>query len=169
MTVVWGIDASTKAYSLAVLDDDKATTTTHTLHVDPAGRLRGAQRASKHLTALTQWIVSHALREQPEAVAIEQPFGHGGSQNGAHPSSQQCYGIALAVLGTHVACPILELSPTQWKDYGLGNARADKPAILAWARLAHNYAGSLQDEADSIGIGCAASYLLWRERRGLAA
>src|SRR5688500_6014985 len=103
--VVWGLDCSTRAYSLAVLDDDKATTSTHTLHIDPAGRLRGAERAAKHLLHLTQWIVGHALREQPECVAIETPFGHGNRH--VHASSQQCYGIALAVLGTHVACPIL--------------------------------------------------------------
>jgi Holliday junction resolvasome RuvABC endonuclease subunit len=168
MTVVWGIDTSTRAVSLAIADDDTATTTTHTLHIDSAGRLRGAERAARHLLALTPWIVAHALKQQPECVAVEAPYGHGGSQNGAHPSSQQCYGILLAVLGTHIACPIVELSPTQWKDYGLGNARADKAQILQWAQLSHNYDGALQDEADAIGVACAASYLLWRERRAAA-
>lgn len=162
MTVAWGIDCSTRAVSLAVLTPDTAHT--HTIHIDPAGRYRGAERCAKHLLALTGWIVPHNLMQQPDVVTVEIPFGN----PRPHPSSYECRGVLLAVLGTHVHAPVLELSPTQWKDYAIADGGATKQRVLEFSRFHFDYTGHLQDEADALCIGAAGLYAYERELREAA-
>lgn len=167
MTVVVGIDPSTRAHSAAVLHDTGVDV--HTLPVDPKARLRGAQRLFAHMGMLDRWLSDLAITidgrhgHGPDLIAVELPKG-----KFVPHQSLQVMGVLLACLADHFACPILELTPDQWAKPTVGTGKPGKPMIMDWARRAHGYQGALQDEADAIAIAAAGWLLLERDERAAA-
>jgi Holliday junction resolvasome RuvABC endonuclease subunit len=150
---VMGIDPSTKRISAAiVLPGQKIRV--HTLSL-PTGHF--AHRLAGALRELQGWLPKFSLTYgHPSLIAIEEPFGHGQGQ--VHPSSNRTLGVLLAALSD--AFPHSEidlLQPNVWKARSVGSGRASKIDVMAWAIAACGYAGSLQDEADALGIAWAAA------------
>lgn len=148
MNPVYGIDLSTKAVSLAT-----AYTTPETLQLDK--KTVDAQRLALALGQLTIWFRQRIVK--PELVVVEQPVGRNSS-----PSLDHMTGVVLAALGVTQTCPIITLVPGQWKKLAIGSGKATKPEIMLWAR-GRGYQGSVQDEADALGIAVAGLQILERE------
>ena len=146
---VWGFDVSTRRISMGVLSAD-GSVAARTLSIeqgDPHKRLAYALRE------VIPWL---RVPEAPALVGVEQPFG--ASMNRVDPQSFYMVGIVLAAVGVvaPAATEVLMLPPQSWKSRSVGHGRAKKHEIMAWAREQHGYTGSLEDEADAIGVTIAA-------------
>lgn len=185
--IVWGIDPSTKRIATSVVDVRRRRVThvgtlslpTHERALKPRELAEQMAAQQEHFRGL---VDSHG---RPTFVAIERPFGGGGSAARKVPvESYYAFAITLAALAASVGrnVGVLELDPGSWKARSLGKGfgHAKKPAVLAWARERHGYVGSCKgcadglnpategkwkgncpaqsgahDEADAIGVGIA--------------
>ena len=159
---VWGVDPSTLRVSVAVVKawEDVGVLDWGTRSLGQFDR--GARRLERAHWELVPWFEEWAERRPPGFVLVEQPFGRH-----VHPQSYFMVGVVLAALARVVDCPVDVCSPPEWKRMALGAGRgaADKWEIMEWARAA-GYSGSLQDEADAIGIATAAGVRVEGARRG---
>lgn len=118
----------------------------------------------------------------PALVAIEQPFS---SEHQTEPTSYYALAALLVALGLRVPeAEIVLLPPQSWKLQATGSGyapgipaapkgsskaekravsairrKAEKARLMAWAQSV-GYTGTLQDEADTVGIATAAGVLL---------
>lgn len=150
---VWGVDPSTLRVAVAAVrpwKEGQAPVTWATLSLQQLDR--GARRLRMAHDELASWFAHWVECYPPGFVLVEQPFGRN-----VHPQSYFMVGVVLAALASVVNCPVDVCSPPEWKKLGLGAGRggAEKFEILDWARDA-GYTGSLQDEADAVGIATAA-------------
>lgn len=165
MSVVFGVDASTRAVSVAVLNDGAPSSLRvecRTVVIDAKGKLRGAERCLAHRRALDGFLADLTASGGPvDLIAVEQPVG-------AHvaPASLMCLGVLLASLADVVGCPVVELTPTMWKKAALGKGNASKADVMRWAWVAYGHDGDVQDEADALGVAVAGRMLLERDERG---
>jgi Holliday junction resolvasome RuvABC endonuclease subunit len=151
---VWGIDPSTKRVSVGLVLPGHQIRV-HTLSM-PTGHF--ARRLAHGHAALCDWLprlINHY--GAPASILIEEPFG-GVGQNQVHPSSNRSLGVLLAALSWALPHTDLDLiGPGTWKARSVGHGRASKDDVMSWAIAACGYAGSLQDEADALGIAWAAA------------
>jgi Holliday junction resolvasome RuvABC endonuclease subunit len=153
---VWGIDPSTKRISVGlVLPDHRMRV--HTLSM-PTGHF--ARRLAQGHQELVRWLPQLALHYgEPALVLVEEPMGKTMSQ--VHPSSQRAVGVLLAALAWSLPRSDINLCvPGTWKARSVGHGRASKDDVMGWAIAACGYSGSLQDEADALGIAWAAALRL---------
>ncbi len=146
---VWGFDVSTRRISMGILSPD-GTMAWRTLSIEqdvPHRRLGHALRE------VIPWL---RTPEPPALVGVEQPFG--ASMSRVDPQSFYMVGIVLAAIGVvaPAATEVLMLPPQSWKSRSVGHGRASKLEVLEWARRERGYTGSLEDEADAIGVTVAA-------------
>ena len=154
---VWGFDVSTRRISMGVLSAD-GSVAARTLSIEqdvPHKRLGHALRE------VIPWL---RIPDAPALVGVEQPFG--ASMSRVDPQSFYMVGVLLAALGVIVPAgvEVLMLPPQSWKSRSVGHGRASKLEVLEWARSEHGYTGSLEDEADAIGVTIAAPVKLLEMR-----
>lgn len=157
---VWGFDVSTRRISMGILQTD-GSVAVRTLSLEQG---KPHQRLAFALRELIPWLRTPAMAAAPMLVAVEQPFGS--SMSRVDPQSFYMVGIVLAAIG--VVAPagteVLMLPPQSWKARSVGHGRASKLDVLEWAKREHGYAGSLEDEADAIGVTIAAPVKLMEMR-----
>lgn len=171
---VLGVDPSTRRMSAAVLvpaaeRELHGTFVVSTLSL-PQPERDEALRLALAQAAMVSWLGELLTRWEPEVVAVESPFAHGRL---VPVESFHVIGVLLAVLGTYGA-RVVRLNPGQWKRAALGagfggvkkpkRGEAFEYAVLTWARAA-GYLGSLDDEADAMGIAAAAGVMLAADGR----
>lgn len=152
MSVVWGIDPSTKAIALAVYDHPRIiATSTRAIHqaATPQLRLAGA------VVDIGEWLRKTAgIYGAPERVVLEQPFAAQASR--VHPQSHYMVAaVQIALVTVSRTIDVRMLTPGQWKKLAWGNGAMRKPALMAAALEVCPYVGS-QDEADAVGMALAA-------------
>ena len=154
---VWGFDVSTRRISMGVLSP-AGSVAVRTLSIEqdvPHRRLGHALRE------VIPWL---RVPDAPALVGVEQPFG--ASMSRVDPQSFYMVGIVLAAIGVvaPAATEVLMLPPQSWKSRSVGHGRASKLEVLEWAKREHGYTGSLEDEADAIGVTIAAPVKLMELR-----
>lgn len=154
---VWGFDVSTRRISMGVLSP-AGSVAVRTLSIEqdvPHRRLGHALRE------VIPWL---RVPDAPALVGVEQPFG--ASMSRVDPQSFYMVGIVLAAIGVvaPAATEVLMLPPQSWKARSVGHGRAKKYEIMEWAQREHGYTGSLEDEADAIGVTIAAPVKLMELR-----
>lgn len=156
---VWGIDPSSLRMSLAMIVPGGPSVEVSTRSL-PKSSMGLSRWFAESYDVLVPWLSSWATAYPPALVLLEEPFSHGKTH--VHPTSNRMLGVLLAALGRALGSPVelVELiGPQSWKAQalGAGHGHATKPEIMEWARAAAGYQGSLQDEADAIGIATAAA------------
>lgn len=169
---VWGLDPSTHRLAAAVVDahaPGEVVVGWHTYSYSQAGAMQN--RLAAALKVLLRELTE--LRNQygtPIAVYLEEPFGGMERFNPVtkkkelvkpHPNAFYFVGVVLTALGHLFAdVPVYLIGPPSWKKQALGEGHgfAKKPEIMEWARGV-GYTGSLEDEADAIGIATAGGVL----------
>lgn len=168
---VWGLDPSTLRLAVGVVNahgPGELQLGFHTTSYSTAGgmdrKLAAALRSLLHdLTDVRN------LYGRPMAVYLEQPFAGGdkpdkktGKILRPHPHSYYFVAVVLCALGhLFTDVPVEMIDPGTWKAkaMGAGKGHAQKPEIMAWAQSI-GYTGTLQDEADAIGIATAGAVIL---------
>jgi hypothetical protein len=164
---VWGVDPSTLRVATGLLSPSTAgprvdwAVCSLPKSPDPARWFYNA-----YATLARHYLDLVAEHGAPLLVFVEEPFGGGGSKGQkrtVHPSSNRMLGVVFAALGRAIGLEgeVGMVGPSSWKlaALGKGHGHAQKDEIMAWAQAA-GYTGSLQDEADAIGIATAAGVQL---------
>lgn len=156
---VWGIDPSSKRVALAVLEPGSPPA----LSWGVVSLGQPDHRAWKfnvghgeQLEFFGEW----ADRAYPDVVYLEEPFLPRDRREA--PTHLLMYGVTLAALGFALGStvPVREIGASSWKAraMGQGYGHAKKPEIMRWAHAA-GYTGSIEDEADAVGIATAGAVL----------
>lgn len=155
MSVYWGCDPSTQRVSIAWARHDSGVqgVLTRSFRTD----LRDGQRLW-HIYAETFTLCQEVLHDSghPTLTLVEQPFANPRGGNRVNPVSYMALGVSMAAIYRITKMPVdLCKSPGWWKRRSVGFGNASKDQVMAWAKY-HGYAGSLQDEADAMGVAEAA-------------
>lgn len=147
----YGIDPSTERIAVGiVLPGQRVAWATHSL----GGRELPERLARAH-AELT--VFFRGLRQEHGAgpCDIEEPFGHGRLR--VHPNSQRFLGVTIAAAFAELSSRVGLANSSTWKcdALGDGHGHAEKAEVLLWARDDLGYTGTLQDEADALGIAVA--------------
>jgi hypothetical protein len=164
---LWGIDPQTTRVSVAIRLGDGATAFTCPLLERKGFQKDPAREAWWHADTTTRLLkFFRTLKEHhgvPAAVRLEEPFGgsnapgKGGKIIKPRPSSHRAFGVTLAGLGLALGpdVPVDFVGPTTWKARALGQGygHAEKETVQRWARETFGWRGSVEDEADALGVG----------------
>jgi Holliday junction resolvasome RuvABC endonuclease subunit len=157
------VDPSTRRISVGVIDGRDGMV----ISWDTQSLMQGLHHARlwKAVEALVPFFTGLRNTAPPALVVVEQPFA--GGRHVPHESLHML-GVVLATLwgSLGMSAEVMMLSPTVWKSRALGKGRgfAKKPEIMQWAREACGYTGSLEDEADALGIATAGVLALEQRR-----
>jgi hypothetical protein len=145
---VWGVDCSSVRVSIA-LDGSppQCWTRSFTRLADPGARADAFYRETGELARAV--ALEAGL---PDLIVVEQPTGK-------HPKPVLMYatGCSVAALGA-LGVRLEFIAVSQWKARAVGHGFAKKPQVLEWARR-RGYGGSLEDEADALGIAVGGASL----------
>jgi Holliday junction resolvasome RuvABC endonuclease subunit len=156
--VIAGIDFSTHAVDVILLDEDTGRPRWHRRRLDtgPGDAFNAALRVRDAMPVRGAWRDSGVT-----LIAIERPWSR---QLRSIAVLMRIQGAILATLPPQL--PILELHPQTWKRETVGKSNASKAAVAAWARAelilrcgSTTVDGWPQDAFDAYAIARAAQAL----------
>lgn len=153
---VWGLDPSSKRVAVACVQRGLEWVETVSL---PKG-WDDVRRFGEAHEVLVPFL--RGLPVRPGVVFVEEPFLP--RDHRQQPTHVWMFGVVLAALtaalGPEPKFRLIGASTWKAKALGAGHGRAKKPEVMEWARNVAGYAGSIEDEADAIGVATGGAVLL---------
>ena len=147
MSLILGIDLSTKQIDCALLDTDSDRAEFLSYDISATSAFEAARHVRDVLPSRGSWLDRGVI-----LIATESLWSHG---RATLKVLSRIQGAVLACLPSEL--DVLELTPQEWREHSIGDKQAPKESIRSWAQCwESNWTRKLtQDQADAYAIAYA--------------